>query len=176
MKKAASTEYAVLGALMSGPRHGYEILRHLDKAFGSIWQLSASQLYLLLKRLEKEGFLRSNIKAQKARPSKRVFSLTPSGRRIFLDWVHSPTEHVRDLRIEFLAKLFFSRSLSLKGGNNLLENQFLILEKVREGMQRSKDNEKEPFMKLVWGAKIATLEAWVQWLGKEATPFIKEKK
>lgn len=174
MKAKPSTEYALLGALMSGPKHGYEIMQFLDTALGSTWHVGTSQLYALLKRLEGDNFLRSSVETQDTRPSKRIFYLTPAGRKAFLEWLHSPTEHVRDLRIEFSAKLFFFNRLSLKGGSELIEAQIQILKQIKKKITLRQKKASDPFKKLVFGFKMATIEAWLQWLIKQAAPFIRE--
>ncbi len=89
MKDKPATEYALLGALMSGPRHGYEILQFLETGLGPAWRVSTSQLYALLKRLDKEGLVNSTLETQDTRPSKRVFSILPAGRKRFLTWLKS---------------------------------------------------------------------------------------
>ena len=159
---------------MSGPKHGYEILLFLNSELGSTWHVSTSQLYVLLKRLERDGFLQSSVETQDTRPSKRIFSLTPPGKKAFLEWLRSPTEHVRDLRIEFLAKLFFFNRLSLKEGSELIRAQVQVLKQIRERIEQRQKEEKDPFNKLIFGFKMATIEAWHQWLIKQATPFIRE--
>ncbi|MBW1730137.1 MAG: PadR family transcriptional regulator [Deltaproteobacteria bacterium] len=174
MKTRPASEYALLGALMSGPKHGYEILQFLDSSLGSTWYVGTSQLYSLLKRLEREGLVVSSVEPQETRPSKRVFSITPEGKKAFESWVYCPTEHVRDLRIEFLAKLFFFHYLSLKGGSQLLVAQIQVLEQIKERLKEKQQKEKDPYSMLVLRFKMTTLEAWLQWLIKEATPFIGE--
>lgn len=171
MKTKPSSEYVLLGAMMLGPKHGYDILKFLDSALESTWYVSTSQLYALLKKLEAEGLLDSTIHAQDARPSKRVFSVSPAGKKTFLDWVYSPTDHVRDLRIEFLAKLFFLHRLSLKGGSRLIEKQCKILEEIRKSIQHRKRREKDPYDLLVLESKIVSVEAWLRWLITHAKPF-----
>ena len=172
MKTKPSTEYALLGALMTGPKHGYEIMQFIETAMGSTWYVGTSQLYVLLKKLEQDGLLHSSMETQDTRPPKRVFSLRQAGKKSFLDWLHSPTEHVRDLRIEFLAKLFFFSRLSLRGGSELIRAQTQILEEIRERIEQREEKEKDPFNRLVFGSKIATVEAWLEWLIKQAKPFI----
>lgn len=174
MKTKPSAEYVLLGALMSGPRHGYEILQFINTTLESTWYVSTSQLYLLLKRLKQEGLIRSRVEAQDNRPPKRVFSLTSEGEKVFLDWLHNPSKHVRDLRIEFLAKLFFFDRLSLKGGSELIKVQVQVLEEIREKIEQRQKNEKEknPYNKLVFGFKMATVEATLEWLHNQAKPFI----
>ena len=174
MKTTPSTKYAILGALMPGPKHGYEILRFLDSHLDPTWHISSSQLYLLLGKLEAERLLRSNVEIQENRPSKRVFLLTPAGRKVFLGWIHSPTAHVRDLRIEFLARLFFFNCLSLEGGDELIKAQIEILEQIGEKIKQKQQNEKDSFNKLVLGFKKATVDAWIEWLVRDARPFISE--
>ena len=174
MKTKPSTEYALLGALMAGPKHGYEIMQFLSTALGSTWHIGTSQLYALLTRLEGDNLLGSKLKTQDTRPSKRIFSLTAEGKKLFLAWLQAPTEHVRDLRIEFLAKLFFFDRLSLRGGRELIKAQIQALEQIRERIEQRQEKEKDPFNRLVFGFKIAAVEAWLQWLVKQAKPFINE--
>jgi PadR family transcriptional regulator AphA len=172
MKTRPSTEYALLGAMMSRPKHGYEILRFLDSSLGSTWHIGTSQLYALLKRLEQKGLLSSTMKAQETRPSKRIFAPTGAGRKAFIEWLHTPSEHVRDLRIEFLAKVFFFHRFSLDGADRLIEAQIQTLKQIRERMRKRRKGEKDPYTGLVLGFKITTLEAWIGWLLREAKPFV----
>ncbi len=174
MKTKPSTEYVLLGTLFSGQKHGYEIMQFLESALESTWRVSTSQLYVLLKRLEGEGLLRSSLEAQETRPSKRVFSLTPVGKNAFLEWLRSPVKHVRDLRIEFLAKLFFFRRLSLQGGNDLVSAQVKALEEIKGRIQKRQDRENDLFNKLVLGIKVMTVASWLKWLRTQATHFMKE--
>ncbi len=173
MKTKPTTKYALLGALMSGPMHGYEILQFLETGLGPALHISTSQLYVLLKRLDKEGLVSSTLKAQDTRPSKRVFSIMPQGERRFLEWLKSPTDHVRDLRIEFLAKLFFFRNLGLQGGDALVNAQIALLEQVKKGLTARHRAEKDDYNRLVYGFRISTLTGWLNWLKKEAILFVK---
>jgi PadR family transcriptional regulator AphA len=173
MKDKPATEYALLGVLMSGPKHGYEILQSLGTGLGPAWSVSTSQLYVLLKRLEKEGLVSSTLQTQDTRPSKRVFSLMPTAENKFLNWLKSPTDHVRDLRIEFLAKLFFFRNLGLQGGNALVDAQIALLEQVKEGLTAKRRAERDEYNRLVYGFRISTLTGWLNWLKEDAVSFVK---
>ena len=159
---------------MSGPRHGYDIIQFLGTALDSTWYVGSSQLYSVLKRLEREGLVRSSVETQEARPSKRVFSITAQGKRAFESWLLSPTEHVREMRVEFLAKLFFIRKFSSPGGRELINSQIHVLKRIREKMGRSEKIRKDPFIRLVYGFKLETINAWLKWLEREARPFIED--
>ncbi len=173
MKDKPATEYALLGALMSGPRHGYEILQFLETGLGPAWRISTSQLYALLKRLDKEGLMGSTLETQDTRPSKRVFSILPQGEKNFREWLKSPTDHVRDLRIEFLAKLFFFRNLGIQGGDALVEAQIDLLEQVKRNLMARKRKEEDRYNRLVYSFRISTLTGWLNWLKGEAISFVK---
>ena len=172
MKTRPTSTYVLLGALMSGPMHGYEILRFLDTGLGPALRTSTSQLYVLLKKLEKDGLISSRFKMQESRPSKRVFSLRPPGKEAFLGWLLRPTEHVRDLRVEFLTKLFFLDNLGLDGGQALVIGQIALLERVKQELEARRGSEKDRYNRLVYGFRIATLNGWLSWLRNEALLFV----
>jgi PadR family transcriptional regulator, regulatory protein AphA len=176
MKRTPATEYALLGTLLSGPMHGYEILQFLNNAFDITWYVSISQLYVLLKKLERDGLVTSTMQAQDTRPSKRVFSLTQAGSNAFLSWLHTPSQHVRDLRIEFLAKLFFFQRFSLEGAEELIEAQVRILERSRNVILNNQETTKDSYKKLVFGFKLATVNSWLQWLRNQARPFVEQNR
>ncbi len=173
IKDKPATEYALLGALMSGPRHGYEILQFLETELGPAWRISTSQLYTLLKRLDHEGLLNSTLETQDTRPSKRVFVIMQAGKDRFFSWLQNPSEHARDLRIEFLAKLYFFRQLGVSGGGELVESQIAILERLQSRFLKKKESAKDDYKRLVYGFRIATLNGWLDWLKAEATGFLK---
>lgn len=174
MKTNPSTEYVLLGSLFTEPKHGYEIIKFLESALESTWQVSTSQLYVLLKRLERDGLLESKFETQETRPSKRIFFLSAKGKNAFLDWLRSPVEHIRDLRIEFLTKLFFFQRLSLKGGNELIEEQFAFLKTAQKNLKKNYEQESDPFKKMVFEIKWMTIDTWKKWLQKHAYIFEKD--
>lgn len=174
MKTQPASEYALLGALVRGPRHGYEIRSFLREGLGATWHIPTSQLYAQLKRLEERGYVASSLESQAARPAKRVFELTHDGRNVFLAWVHAPVRHIRDLRVEFLAKLFFIRKLGLEG-SRLVQDQDEVLANALEHMKDRMDREKDPHRRLSTGFKHSTAKAWRRWLQDEARPFVEER-
>jgi DNA-binding PadR family transcriptional regulator len=168
-------EYAILGTLITGPKHGYEIMQFLGSALEDTWQPSTSQLYVLLKRLKQEELCDSRAEKQETRPSKRVFTLTDSGKRTFLAWQVTPVTHVRDFRMEFLCKMFFFDYLSLSGGKDLIKKQSQVLEAVLDAIKRKYRDDDSEFTQLVLGFKVRTVENLLSWLHEEASPFIDRK-
>lgn len=174
MKTRPATEFAILGALRGGAKHGYQIIQFFEARLGSTWYVSTSQLYALLKRIEGRGWLRSSVEVQETRPSKRVFSLTSKGKKAFEQWLFSPTEHVRDLRVEFLAKVFFIKEFRMAGGRELLERQTSVLESLKDSLAERRKRAKKEFRKLVFDARIATIASWIDWMKTRAATFLSE--
>jgi PadR family transcriptional regulator AphA len=171
MSFKVSPENALLGILMTGPKHGYELHGYMSARMNEFWHLSMSQIYALLKRLEREGCIISNQEWQENRPAKKIFSLTQTGKRRFLSWVQSPVEHVRDFRIEFMAKVFFIHELHLRQGNSLIDRQIEVLEQKRGGIEGSQEKSADPFERLLFSFKTAQSSAVLTWL-RECKNFL----
>lgn len=174
MKIRPATEKILLGILMTGPKHGYELMRFLKDELGATWHVGTSQLYALLKRLEREKLITSSLERQETRPSKRVVSLTPEGKARILQWLNKPTAHVRDLRIEFLVKLFFFHYLGLEGGDDLIDAQTRVLENTRKRLLEKSGREKDRYQRLTIECKMISVESWLNWLKNKAAPFIND--
>jgi PadR family transcriptional regulator AphA len=157
-------EYLILGILMKQGRHGYELHNILSSGLGRAWYAGMSQVYALLKRLETAEKVVSTVEQQDNRPAKHVYSITPKGRQAFLQWVHTPLERMRDLRLEFLAKLFFIRELNLPGLDELIRKQMDIFQKQLQDITQQEENCHEEFERLVLGFRIGQIEAVLSWL------------
>lgn len=157
-------EYVILGILMKQDRHGYEIHTLLSSTLGRAWYAGISQVYALLKRLEAAKKVDSAVEEQDNRPAKHVYSITPKGREAFLQWVHTPLDRMRDLRLEFLAKLFFIRDLNLSGSDELIKRQMDVFQKQLQGITQQDKNCHEEFERLVLRFRIGQIEAVLAWL------------
>ncbi len=103
-------EFALLGFLRQEPLHGYEIYQRLSASDGLwlVWRIKQSRLYAMLDRLEEAGHIQSTLSPQENRPARKILHLTPLGEQTYFEWVQSPVSHGRELRLEFLAKLYFA--------------------------------------------------------------------
>jgi DNA-binding PadR family transcriptional regulator len=112
-RRLLSPEYALLGLLVLGPSHGYDLHQRLIADLGNVWHVSQSQAYSILKRLEERGYIasRTDHKAQLHR--KQVLHITSSGRRRFRQWLEGAANSgVRTVRLEFLTRLYFANLLA----------------------------------------------------------------
>ena len=157
-------EFTVLGALEKGPAHGYDLYHYLSANLGAIRTLGLSQVYALLSRLEQEGLITYRRHAQGNRPDRKIYTLTSMGMKIFKDWVRRPVPHVRDLRLEFLCKLHFSRTLGRGAETRLIMAQMVLLEEKCQRMH-SKAKSMETFMEIqALQFRLSQTEAAMTWL------------
>ena len=106
-KEPLTYEHALLGFLAKTPMHAYALHHTLmHSPLGSVWRVKQSALYAMLTRLAGEGLLDAGEEDITAR-GKRVLNVTATGETAFMEWCVTAVPHPRDMRMEFLAKLFF---------------------------------------------------------------------
>jgi PadR family transcriptional regulator AphA len=158
-------EYVLLGFLAQGPTHGYDLHQRVEDELGLVWYMGISNVYGALKRLEEEGQVESTLAPQESRPPRRIYGITPRGRAAFLNWVRSAVPSMRNMRVEFPAKLYFLRALDLDGAQELIATQETI---CRERVARLDTQEAKRagrhFDHLVLDFRRRQLEAILDWL------------
>jgi DNA-binding PadR family transcriptional regulator len=126
MRKELAPEWALLGLLTQKPKHGYELHRYFTdpSALGQVWHLGLSQMYKLLKELERQGYLEVTLEEQENHPDRKVYHITSSGRAAFLLWMEKPVSNTRLIRVEFLAKLFLAQLLGSEMIERVIDTQW----------------------------------------------------
>ena len=121
----ASASLALLGFVRQQPSHGYDIYRQLSQSpeLRPVWRMKQSRLYALLARLEEGGLLRATAEAQDGRPPRKVFHLTETGAAAFDAWLTEPVAQPRDIRLEFMLKLYFALQDGGETAARLIERQ-----------------------------------------------------
>lgn len=106
MAQQNMTAYILLGLLAHEKASGYELKKKIDMAISHFWEVSYGQLYPSLRKLEKEGAVRSQTMPSQKGPDRIVYEITDQGREKLTSWLSEPhdKEHVR---YEILLKLFF---------------------------------------------------------------------
>lgn len=107
----------LLGLLAAQPQHGYQLLEHFrDPALlGLVWNMSTSQVYAVLKRLENQAWICGQRVTTENAPARIEYSLTVSGMAYFQGWLDEPmpSASIRCVRVEFLSRLYVARLLNL---------------------------------------------------------------
>jgi PadR family transcriptional regulator AphA len=157
-------DFPVLGILYRGPAHGYDLCRELREELGEVWTLRTSHIYALLAGLERDGLARHDRVDQQTRPAKKVFSITDEGRLVFLEWVRSPVMNVRDVRLEFLAKLYFNRFDSAAAVAELIARQLSVCRTTQQRLTKIRELYRTEAEREALDFRLAMLEATVEWL------------
>ena len=103
-----SPEFAILGFLVAGPSHGYDLHQKFQVELGNVWHLSQSQAYAILKRLETRGDITSQQVEQDKLPPRQLLYITETGKRRFEEWLLNAGRNARSIRLEFLTRLYFT--------------------------------------------------------------------
>jgi PadR family transcriptional regulator AphA len=169
IKQPLTIEHALLGFLRQQPMHAYEILQTLmrNEALGLVWHLKQSLVYVMLERLEAEGFVTASLEPQGSRPPRKILQLTPDGQDAFAEWLVTPVAHGRDFRLEFLAKLYFasqddsaSAATLIAGQQQACRDWLVELRAQADALSEARD-----YDWLVLQFRIGQIEAISAWLG-----------
>jgi DNA-binding PadR family transcriptional regulator len=124
----------ILGWLLEGPCHGYELLQRLLPFEPGRAGLNEGRLYKLLSELERENLIRHRVVRQKGLPNRKIFRMTPAGKMAFFTWLRTPetpeepSRYDFFLRDPFLIRLFFAHHLTAEAERDLLQRHVRELE------------------------------------------------
>ena len=165
-EKRLPLEQVILGFLMGGPRHGYDLHQAIESDLGRTWRVGISNVYAVLKQLERSGWVAGTLAPQESRPPRKVYQITPAGQEAFLQWMRRPVMHMRAVRIEFLTKLYFYRALDLDGAADLIVAQEAVCrERVAQLESSGARCEERDFDRLVFDFRRRQVNAILDWLG-----------
>ena len=122
---AEPARYTLLGLLLAGSRHGYDLARDFAPLtpLGDVVHLSPSHLYALLGRLERDGLLNGERQESGAHPPRRVYQLTEEGRATVLRWIDEPVTRPRDMHLAFAMKFYIACRHDQRRARALVEHQ-----------------------------------------------------
>jgi PadR family transcriptional regulator AphA len=166
VRRPPGIELALLGFLRESPQHGYQIHQMVSdpNGLGTVWRLKQSQLYALLAKLEKDGFIEGELEIQEeARPPRRIYQLTATGQATYENWLQSPVNVPRLMRQEFMAKLYFARKEGKAQVKILIDSQRQICQKWLDTLP-NKDVKSSSFNGLIYQYRIRQIRATLAWL------------
>ena len=158
-------DFAVLGALVEGALHGYELRKHLASVLGPFRALSFGSLYPCLRRLQAQGLITEE-RTEALRRSRIVYSVTDAGRLAFSEWANRPGPDAWD-DTAFETHFAFFSSTDTKARLRVLEGRRTRLEErlaaTREAMSRRRDRA-DAYVRRLQEHALDTLERELAWL------------
>ncbi len=165
-------EFVPLALLEPVPSHGYDLHRSIggDPVLRSIWRLGRSELYFLLKKLEKRGLVLPQLSDPVLGPRRTTYAITQAGRIALHAWLATPVANPRDLRAEFLAKVYLGRVTGAPETSELLLGQRIVLQQRLDRLKQSA--QRSGFERHVYSLRTLQTQAALQWLSElEAAEF-----
>jgi DNA-binding PadR family transcriptional regulator len=156
--------------------HGYDLYKLLRQPGGlsMIWHINQSNLYAMLDKFVKEGYLTSQLIIVESSHSRKDFSITPKGLDAFQSWMLEPVQRGREMRQLFMAKLYFA----LKTGNSMAEKlvnaQYQWVSLWEQEIQTKMDgiNREQDYERLVLQSRKLQVSAWRKLLDQCKTEII----
>ena len=161
-------EHAILGllAMDDGSGHGYDLARNFSEGqpLAAVLRLEPGMLYHHLKKLEKTGWVTSVVVPQPSRPPRQVYAITDSGRAQLDLWLKEPVAHTREIRLEFLVKLYFARFQESDRSSQLIAEQLETLQRLESGLLAQSTEAMNTFVRQVYDLRLAQTHAAIEWL------------
>ncbi|HLG77158.1 MAG TPA: PadR family transcriptional regulator [Ktedonobacteraceae bacterium] len=179
MQISEPAEYVLLGLLKTRSMHGYELFQQVQNStLGQIVHIEMSQMYALLKKLERLHYIEAQLEPQGLRPPRKIFHLTENGHSVFLDWLAQPVQKPRDIRILFLIKLYFLQRSSPAQMAQLITEQIHACERFLEHLEAQHHDigplaDAAFFEQVVLSSRIHQTRSLLEWLHDlQATSFV----
>jgi PadR family transcriptional regulator, regulatory protein AphA len=123
-----AAEHAILGLLAlseSGTGHGYVLSRQFspEAPLGDVVRLEPGMVYHHLKKLERLGWVSAVPEAEPGRPARRLYALSAAGRDELGRWLAEPVARTREIRLDFLVKLYLALLLDPALAVRLVDEQ-----------------------------------------------------
>lgn len=169
----AAAEYALLGLIAQNPDgeiHGYDLARAFtDGSLGRIIRLESGMLYHYLKKLARDGYVTTRLERQVGRPDRQVHALTPYGHTELRDWIAAPVRSTREIRLDFLVKLYLARTVDPAQSEPLVAGQRTVMRARAARLAQQLDaprpeDEDSAFGESVLRLRLSQTEAALAWL------------
>jgi PadR family transcriptional regulator AphA len=133
-------EYAVLGLVREKPAYGYELQRQLSgrRGLGRVCPVEPAMVYAILKSLSGLELI-DGVWDNSAYPPKAVYTTTDQGEVTFQRWLRSPVGRMREVRLDFLIKLYFTLKDDPALARELLEAQIVATRDYTQEIAREQD-------------------------------------
>jgi PadR family transcriptional regulator AphA len=167
VRPLGAADYAIMGLLREQPRHGYELAESFREGgdLASVCGMPNNVLYAQVHRLERFRLVAGTPEPIGRTRLRTVLRLTPAGERAFLAWLDQPVGRMREVRQDFLVKLYFSRRTPSHDTAMLLDRQIArceeyLTERVRERRAAAPGS----FEELMSQMRVSGARATLDWL------------
>jgi DNA-binding PadR family transcriptional regulator len=156
---------AILGLLVQGPSHGYELANRLERQLGPSWQIYRPSMYRMLRALRKEGLLASESPGE-TDSARIIYSATDLAEPAFVAWMESPLP-LGQAQLQLQARMVVARLEDLQGLLVALDDHERVLFakriEIRAGLP-ARQSLRAAMMFLVREASVQQINAELLWV------------
>ncbi|MET8829940.1 PadR family transcriptional regulator [Streptomyces sp. NPDC004610] len=127
-----STRHILLGLLVAGPSHGYDLKRRHDERFPEARPLAYGQVYQTLQRLVRDGLAEIDGTEADGGPERTRYRVTDEGRRELEHWAAEIAPPAPFVANEIFAKVVVSILVSGDPAAYLREQRTAHMTRMRE--------------------------------------------
>jgi PadR family transcriptional regulator AphA len=175
-----AAEHAILGLLAlseSGIGHGYDLARQFspEAPLGDVVRLEPGMVYHHLKKLERLGWVSVVPEAEPGRPARRLYAISSAGRTELGRWLSEPVARTREIRLDFLVKLYLALLLEPALAVRLVDEQRDLCARLVESLSNrlrsgpvveNRDAVTARFGDMVLDMRLAQTQAALAWLDR----------
>lgn len=162
-------DYMLLGIIGQQPTHAYDLYRQLTGAeeLKTLWTFRQSRLYSVLDKIEKNGLITTHIDPESTLPVRKICTLTEEGRATFEAWLHSPVEHMNEIRSDFLGKLYFLKDRPESERRTVIDGQIRQCEVWLQRIEKQLERQSDPnsFLRIIYSFRSEFIRSTLSWLG-----------
>jgi PadR family transcriptional regulator AphA len=147
--------------------HGYQIARELagGTGLGLVCPMRMSNVYFVLGNLQDTGLVEVEGREEDRYPPRVLLRTSAAGRRAFDAWLQEPVTRLRQVRLDFLVKLFFLGREDPALARKLVKGQKEFCRRyLAEWQELAQAAGFASFDRLAIEAKIAVGGATLRWL------------
>jgi DNA-binding PadR family transcriptional regulator len=151
--------------------HGYEIARYFQPGseLGLAVPADMSTIYTFLKDLQEQGLITGERVSVGARPPRTVFSVTDEARDLLNEWLRRPVGRMREVRLDFLLKLYFAERAGAAEAIQLIDAQIGACKGYLKRMRAAEpERDAGVFQHMVWESKLTAAQGVLVWLERLA--------
>jgi DNA-binding PadR family transcriptional regulator len=119
-----------------------------------------------LDKIERNGLISTSIVSDSTLPVRKICTLTPEGKSVFENWLHSPVDHMNEIRSDFLGKLYFLKDRPQDERRQVLEMQKHRCETWLENIEKKLDQhpDSEDYLHIVYTFRAEFIRSALRWI------------
>ncbi|MBQ6510221.1 MAG: PadR family transcriptional regulator [Flexilinea sp.] len=161
-------DYMLLGIIGQHPTHAYDLYRQLtgSEELKTLWTFRQSRLYAVLDKIERNGMITTHIDPESTLPVRKICTLTDEGKATFEAWLHSPVEHMNEIRSDFLGKLYFLKERPESERKAVVEAQVRQCEVWQQRIEKQleRNNDPKDYLHIIYSFRSEFIRSTLTWL------------